>query len=235
MKKILALVLALLMVVPFVACGAKKNDKTAFEKSKVAFQKTTEAYLMVNEYSIDLYDAWHIGINEKSRYDDEDELSDFALELGLDIKDMEAAIASLLGKDKYYSGYYGGDWETLQSAYGSFFSACVNVVSEVYRVNGEVENISDLLIEAKASMKELSDKYSDYENYSSLKTYFTNTLAFFDFCQNPEGSFEQVVETFNNYRNTARTCFFDLNYIFEDSIDGMYKEDEEFEEEADIG
>ena len=82
-------------------------------------------------------------------------------------------------------------------------------------------------------MKELSSDYSDYEHYPALESYFTNTLAFFDFCQNPEGSFEQVVETFNNYRNNAREYFFDLNYIFEDSIGGMkdFTLPEETEEE----
>ena len=70
-------------------------------------------------------------------------------------------------------------------------------------------------------MKQLSSDYSDYEHYPVLKEYFTNTLAYFDFCQHPEGSFEQVVETFNSYRNNAREYFFDLNYVFCDSIGGM--------------
>ena len=60
-------------------------------------------------------------------------------------------------------------------------------------------------------------------------------MAFYDFCCHPEGSFEQVVETFNAYRNTARECFFDLNYVFDDSIRGLnaYADtaDEEEEEE----
>ena len=72
-------------------------------------------------------------------------------------------------------------------------------------------------------MKGLSDNYSDYEHYPALKGYFTTTMAFYDFCRNPEGSFEQVVETFNNYRNNARESFFDLNYVFNDSIGGMDK------------
>ena len=57
----------------------------------------------------------------------------------------------------------------------------------------------------------------------------STTLAFFDFCCNPEGSFEQVKDTFNNYRNTAREYFFDLNYMFGDSIGGMdeYMQSEE--------
>ena len=65
-------------------------------------------------------------------------------------------------------------------------------------------------------MKTLSEKYSDYEHYPALKGYYTTTDAFFDFCQNPSGSFEQVKTTINDYRNDCRSYNKDLNYIFED-------------------
>ena len=98
---------------------------------------------------------------------------------------------------------------------------------------GLEEQTMGLANAAKELMKQLGDQYSDYEHYPSLKKYFTNTLAFFDFCCNPEGSFEQIVSTFNNYRNNAREYFFDLNYVFGDSIGGMddYLEADEAESE----
>ena len=218
--KILALLLALCLTMTLlVGCNSNKKEEEIFDKSEEAFQKITEAYMMINTYSQDIYNAWRLGINNKSRYDEGgSELKAFAGELHIDYESVALAIGSLLGKDSYESGY----WENLQKLYnGSFFSACVDVVSEAYVVDGTVKKISNLLTEAKTLMKEIGDEYSDYVHYPDLKEYFTNTLAFFDFCQNPEGSFEQVVETFNNYRNTAREKFFDLNYIFEDSIDGM--------------
>ena len=58
----------------------------------------------------------------------------------------------------------------------------------------------------------LSEKYSDYEHYPALKGYYTTTNAFFDFCQSPSGSFEQVKTTINEYRNDARNYDKDLNY-----------------------
>ena len=70
--------------------------------------------------------------------------------------------------------------------------------------------------EAKAEMKEMSEKYSDYEHYPNLKGYYTTTNAFFAFCQNPTGSFEQVKTTINDYRNDARSYKSDLDYMFED-------------------
>lgn len=57
---------------------------------------------------------------------------------------------------------------------------------------------------------------SNYEHYSNLKGYYTTTNAFFEFCQNPTGSFAQVKDTINNYKNDARDYRNDLAYIFED-------------------
>ena len=96
------------------------------------------------------------------------------------------------------------------------FSLCVEIVKEAYVANGTVEEIKGHLDEAKAQMKELSEDYSDYEHYPNLKGYYTTTSSFFDFCQNPTGSFEQVKTTINDYKNEARNYINDLNYIFED-------------------
>ena len=74
--------------------------------------------------------------------------------------------------------------------------------------------------EAKVLMKELSEKYSDYEHYPNLKGYYTTTKSFFDFCQNPTGNFEQYKNTLNDYRNEARDYISDLDYIFENKPAG---------------
>lgn len=68
----------------------------------------------------------------------------------------------------------------------------------------KVEKAQTALDAAKAQMKELSQEYSDYEHYPNLKGYYTTTSAFFDFCNNPFGSFEQLKDTINH------------DYIFED-------------------
>ena len=228
MKKTVAL---LLVIALLAAMLAGCSSPAAYKASKRAFNNTTEAYLLVNQYSKDIYEAWRLGINEKSTYSRESGLQSLSYELYVDAQSLEMAVASLLGKETFSSG----DWGRLQDRYSSFFSACVSVVSEAYVVNGTADEIEALLVDAKSEMKTLGDKYSDYTHYPALKAYFTNTLAFFDFCKNPEGSFEQVVETFNTYRNNARTYFFELNYVFEDSIGGMYDtktEDEVIAEDA---
>lgn len=219
MKRTIALILAAVMLLSLAACGSSNNvSKEAFEDSREAFRAITNAYLATNRYSQDIYEAWRLGVNSRKSYDNENELDDFADEMHIDEIYIKQAIANLRFKDSYEHG----DWERLPYLYnGSYFSAWVSVISEAYVCSGDVDEISEYLNTAKALMKRLSDEYSDYEHYPVLKEYFTNTLAFFDFCQNPEGSFEQVVETFNAYRNNAREYFFDLNYVFCDSIGGM--------------
>lgn len=217
MKKALSLILVLALCLGLCACGGN-NNKDAFTTSQEAFDKITTAYQATNEFSEDIYEAWFLGVNSSSKYNDDSELDEFADEMHIELEHIQQAIANLRGKDSYSYG----DWSRLYYLYNySYFSAWVSVISEAYKCSGKAESIRSELAEAKALMKTLSDKYSDYEHYPSLKKYFTNTLAFFDFCCNPEGSFEQVKDTFNGHRNNARVYFFDLNYIFSDSIGGM--------------
>ena len=88
----------------------------------------------------------------------------------------------------------------------------LNIVEQL-NLKEEAQNV---LNNAKTQMKELSERYSDYEHYPNLKGYYTTTSSFFDFCQNPTGSFEQVKDTINDYKNEARDYISDLDYIFED-------------------
>jgi len=104
----------------------------------------------------------------------------------------------------------------LQLMEDDLFSFCVQSVAGAYIVNGKVEEASTALEEAKTQMKELSDKYSDYEHYPNLKEYYTTTRAFLEFCNDPNGSFEQLKDTINDYRNDARECISDLDYVFEE-------------------
>ena len=89
------------------------------------------------------------------------------------------------------------------------------IVANAYKANGKASEAETALEKAKEQMKTLSEKYSDYEHYPNLKGYYTTTSSFFNFCQNPTGSFEQVKTTINDYKNEARDYMSDLDYIFE--------------------
>lgn len=210
MKQILSLCIAFIMLLSLCACsdveaGAEANSKkAAYDAASNVYDSINNAYLLIDEFGSDLYEAWRIGIYD----DDEVSISYLADELNLSEDEITAAIDSLAyeGCGNYYFDYYED----------SLFSACVWLVTEAYELNGTSEKIAEYLTDAKTRMKEMSEKYSDYEHYENLKSYYTTTTAFYDFCKDPSGSFEQVKETINTYRNDARSYRNDLSFIFED-------------------
>ena len=223
MKKAISLLLALVLCLSLCACG--NSDKKAFEASKAAYDNIDIAYEITEQFGSDIYEAWRLGI-----YDDDEILDDgadhLASELSLSADEIRAGVAYTV------AGFLGEDWDTMseedknkyidnadsffEAMEDDLFSFCVVAVSNAYVVNGKVEEAQTALDAAKAQMKELSSEYSDYEHYPNLKGYFTTTSSFFDFCQNPTGSFEQVKDTVNDYKNEARDYISDLDYIFED-------------------
>ncbi len=255
MKRILALLLAFSMLLCLWGCkpldehpaeseSAKTDEatpKSAFELSKEAYECINRAYDMINTFSSDIYEAWYKGVYDDDeidgiyssyRYYDETALETLAAELTLSVDDLKEAVKHLSNKSEYDPGteYRAGDWYNLYTnGYGgSIFSACVALVYTSYELSGKADEIKAELEKARENMKLLSDSYSDYEHYPSLKEYFTNTTAFFGFCLDPEGSFAQVEQTFNSYRNLSRDLYYDLNYIFEEEL---FPEETDSEEE----
>lgn len=186
-------------------CSCSNGNKKAFEAASSAFDNVDNAYRLIEEFGADIYEAWRLGIYE----DDDMSVKLLADELSLSEQDINAAIDEICGIDNVGDTYFYVFADEL-------FSACVIVVSTAYELNGTTEKISSYMTNAKTLMKEMSEKYSDYEHYSNLKGYYTTTNAFFEFCQNPTGSFAQVKDTINNYKNDARDYRNDLAYIFED-------------------
>ena len=220
MKKIISLLLVIVICLSLAACEG--SDKKAFEVSNEAYKNIDIAYEITEQFGSDIYEAWRLGI-----YDDDEILDDGAVHLAKELS---------LSADEIRAGavyaVYQDEWDTMSEERreeligkadlffkymeDDLFSFCVMAVSNAYVVNGKVEEAQTALDAAKSLMKELSKEYSDYEHYPNLKGYFTTTSSFFDFCQNPTGSFEQVKETINKYKNEARDYISDLDYIFED-------------------
>ena len=223
MKKIIALILSVATCVSMTACSG--GNKKPFEASKAAYENIDVAYQITEQFASDLYEAWRLGI-----YDDDEILDDgvdyLAKELSLSKDELTDgvgyAIAELTGENWNEMSDEDKAKLTRDTNYyfkimeDSLFSFCVTIVSSAYIANGKAEEAQTALDAAKTQMKELSEKYSDYEHYPNLKGYYTTTSSFFDFCQNPTGSFEQVKDTINDYKNKARDFSSDLDYIFED-------------------
>ena len=222
MKKIIILILAVVMCVSITACNS--GNKRAYEVSKVAYDNIDIAYEIVEQIGSDIYDAWLLGIYDKEELI-ENGAEYLASELLLSEDEIKAGIgctfAEVLGMSWNLSESYKKDIiETADDSFYLFedemFTFCVLSVINAYEINGKMEEAQIALDAAKTNMKELSDKYSDYEHYPNLKGYYTTTSSFFDFCQNPTGSFEQVKDTINDYKNEARDYISDLDYIFEE-------------------
>ena len=223
MRKIISVILILCLCLSLAACN---SDKKAYEASKLAYGNIDIAYKITEQYGDDLYEAWRLGINESEEIL-EDGAEHLATELSLSADEIRIGAAYAMA-----TMTLGLPWdeiseetkqESINSADGYFklmkkelFTFCVMSVEGAYIVSGKVEEAKTALDAAKAQMKELSKEYSDYEHYPNLKGYYTTTSSFFDFCNNPSGSFEQLKDTINNYRNEARDYISDLDYIFED-------------------
>lgn len=220
MRKFVALFLATVMCLSLTACGGGK-DKKAFEVSKEAYDLVNSAYEITESYGSDIYEAWRLGIYE------DDEVIDggcsyLAGELSLSEDEIAIGVAYALGEEweniseDEIDNYIAAADLTFSIMEDNLFSWCVAVVSDAYVANGKVDEAQGYIDEAKSLMKELSESYSDYEHYPSLKGYYTTTSSYFDFCQNPTGSFEQLKTTIENYRTEARDYKAELDYIFED-------------------
>ena len=223
MKKLVSLILALTIVISMSACG--NSNKKAFEASKLAYDNIDIAYEITEQFGSDLYEAWRLGIYESDEILD-DGAKHLATELSLSADEIRAGaaytIATMIGEDwsalsdEDKDNYISNADEFFSIMEDELFSFCVMAVTGAYTANGKVEEAQSALTAAKAQMKELSQEYSDYEHYPNLKGYYTTTSSFFEFCNNPTGSFEQVKETINKYKNEARDYISDLDYIFEE-------------------
>ncbi len=227
-KKVKIIIAAVIAVVLVVAIAVGSSDLFAYQKAKSAYEDVDAAYTKVNEFSHDIYEAWFNGVNNEDEvkgkgsyysYDYMDGLEYLADETDLPLEDLKKGVMYAY-KDEVVEEYTDTEVETaykmIFASYDNTFSACVYIITATYKVTGRTAEIETLLASAKKSMKSMGKNYADYVHYPDLKNYLTNTLALFDFCCNPEGSFEQVVETFNQYRNQARQYYFSLDYIFND-------------------
>lgn len=222
MKKFIVLVLVVVMCVSMTACG---RNKRAFELSKSAYDNICIAYEITSQFGDDIYEAWRLGIY----YDDEilDEgIWYLTSELSLSEDDLLEgfgyAAAEIMDEDWFEMSDEEQDviiensdlvFDIMED---DLFSFCVLIVTDAYILNGTAGEAQIALDEAKEQMKKLSQGYSDYEHYPNLKGYYTTTSSFLDFCNNPNGSFEQVKDTINDYNKEARDYISNLDYIFEE-------------------
>lgn len=220
MRKAIASFLAIIICLSLCACSRKDridNTPTEFDLSKEAFNRITLAYLSTNEYSQDL--TLLLTMDFMDFMYDESDLHLIASKLFIEQVHIEKAVANLCGKSQYSASEKM--WCSLVQRYGNYRTAFTNVFFEAYKCSGIVDEINAQLNAAKDLVKTLSNDYSSYEHYHTLKEYFTNAVAFNALCCNPRGDLEQINHNFESYRANARRIFLELNYVFNDSISGL--------------
>ena len=87
-------------------------------------------------------------------------------------------------------------------------------VIRAFELNGKTAEAQEYLDSAKTYMRELSEKYSDYEYYPDLKGFFTMAGSYLDVCCDSGLSFTQFQDVKNEYEKEARDYTNDLDYIF---------------------
>ena len=214
MKRIAALFLVFALCLSLCACSGSSK------KAEDIYDNTDKAYNLTNTFSHDIYEAWYMGINEKdditgkggsryyTTYDYEKGYAYFCDELDISETYVSSALVILTGKE----GAEG--FEAWIKASTSVFSSCVDIVTEAYKVSGNTDKIQEYIDEAKDLLKKMSKSDPQYIHFADLKGYLVETVAFYDFCCNPEGSFDQLVETFNAYRNNSRKYYNSLSVFF---------------------
>ena len=203
---------------------ASQSGNNAFKTSKEAYDQVTIAYDIVDAMGSDIYEAWRLGIYDDDEIASYDGIEYLCEELNLTEEELiEGIVCTIMGEDEYFAATDEEKESYRENADMFFiymeddlFSACVMATSNAYVANGKVSEAQSALDASKELMKTLSEKHSDYEHYPNLKGYYTTTSSFFEFCCDPEGSFEQVKDTINSYRNEARDYVSDLDYIFEE-------------------
>ena len=205
-----------------------------FVVASEAFQLIDNANKDIEVYGADIYEAWLTGITDTDKVKKEG-ISYLSKDLEISEEDLYIGLAILLTENLEDFDWDNSSDDKKEQIYeivktpevfdfvlylspdkNDIPSICVNVVVRAYKHNGSTDKIQENMNEAKIKMKEMSEKYSDYEHYSSLKNYYTTANAFFEFCLEPSGSFEQFKDTVNEYKNDARKYRNDLAYIFED-------------------
>lgn len=193
--------------------------ENAIKEVKTIYESLSEVYDIVDQFGSDIYEAWRVGIHNKDKFKGSNlngSLEFLASNLFLNYDDV------LEGACYSYSAMWGSDWnektdeEKQKSrdaiATGTLFYfnqnniyvACVNCVRYGYLQNGTVDKVMGVIEDVNARLKEIDSNAVGVELKDSVVNLVSVTNAFFEYCQNPTGSFEQSKETINEYRNEAR-------------------------------
>ncbi len=215
-KRELAIILGVGLSLMVSGCGEAGNQ-TALKEAQNVYEEINEAYKSIKSYSNDIYKACKAGTYEGENIT----VDEFIKETDMTEEEMLDAIKDYFvykfGEDEAEKLMNAADTETslvLLRAVESILGpgGLGVIVQNVYESRGITKEIKDNLENAKVSLKEID---SDYEGYESLKSYYTTTASYFDFCENLTGTFDQMQDTINDYQSDVRKYTNDLEFLFD--------------------
>ena len=221
MKKLLAVILCVsCFLAAFASCNSQapadspnntvnetETDKSVaqYNCGKIAYDELVYASDICTKMGDALYNAWYFAIYEADDYGSANAVNQFSYKTGISVSDLNKAAEVYLDNLAPYLHIYLGE-----------FQYAVAIAMLALELNGTVEKLDTALQNAKSELKTMTQKYSDYSEYPNLKSLYSEVDSYATFLKAPDGSFQQLKTTIENYETRIRTYKSDLSFIFED-------------------
>ncbi|MBQ7146559.1 MAG: hypothetical protein IJR95_07315 [Lachnospiraceae bacterium] len=202
---------------------ADNQKKTPLEIAKEAYYYLVTASEQAETFGGDTYTAWNDGIHDadESGYD----LTKLAKNLDLSVEDLKLGFAYGSNKDKWESMTEAEKNKEAEEANTMFkllllmsdsqFSTCVSVVTAAYEVTGRTAEIKKNLDSARDLIRILNEKHPDYELNGKLRDFYTKIQVYYDYCMNPQGSFKELQNIIQTFRQDVRNAKNELSFDLE--------------------
>lgn len=193
------------MLPSLVACssGGVSSQEHEYEQAQKAYEELNKASELCEQAMDTIYGAWYFAIYEaKLGVSDYKNYDGFEAKTGLTYKEIESAMKSI-----------GLDYD--DSFMLTEFSYTVKI-AQICLMNKNIYKDAHTCVDnAKAYLKEVTDKYADYTAYPTLKRYYSEVTSYLEFVEAPSGSFSQLKTTIDNYETNIRTYKNDLSFTLE--------------------
>lgn len=194
-----------------VYCNELSPRAIEYESGLDAYARIKRAHELSVEVMDSIYGAWHFAIYKADDYYSAQScFNAFISNANLDYDEALNALNTVL-----LSMGISDPTGTDQLAALRVFSIAVDVVVQVYIDNGTYDLINTNLSDAKTSLKAMTNDYESYTDYATLKSYYSEVVAYSEFCQSPTGSFTQLQTTIDNYETNLRNYRNSLSFTYE--------------------
>ncbi len=203
--------------------STQSDQELAQGIAQEAYHLLIAASEMAEEFGSDTYTAWNDGIHDadESGYN----LSKLAQNLDLSVDDLKLGLAYLMNEDEWGTMSEAEKQKEIDEADTTFqlllmisdsqFSVCVNTVTSAYQMTGKADDIKKNLDEARDLIRTLSNKYPDYKLTDSLKNFHIKIQTYYDYCMNPTGSFKELQNIIQTFRQDVRDAKNELSFDLE--------------------